>query len=260
MKLDLNRTINNKIYKALSILVLTRKYFRAKQIPDGDCTYYINGKPLTISGEHILSMLMEIVMRDEYCIKEFNSPKTIVDIGANIGVFSLYASSIFPEANIWAYEPSSKAMSFLRSNLKKNNIEVNLFPFAVGLEGRDVELYNETGLTCGSIAYPDHNIVSKNTEKCKMISFEEVANRVGKTIDLLKLDCEGSEYEIFKADALSSCRSIVGELHTCTLGEPQLGFNILYERGFHIKTWKEFPDGKAGIFHAVNQTIPSHDN
>jgi FkbM family methyltransferase len=65
------------------------------------------------------------------------SYSTVVDIGANIGVFSLYFAKRFPEASVYAFEPSRKAFSRLITNAAANGFS-NLFAF-------NCAIYSESG-------------------------------------------------------------------------------------------------------------------
>jgi hypothetical protein len=221
----------DRIERSFKILKLTRKYFRASQVPD-NCEFNVNGLLCKVTGDHVLSMMLDIISNDSYGLKRFKTKTidNIVDIGANVGVFSLHAHTLFPNARLLAFEPSTQSRQFLEKNTKGLNIEV--YPYAVG-NSRGKIILNE----------------------CELISLDDVVAKLQKPVSLLKLDCEGSEYEIMKSSALKSFRYIVGEMHTCQHGDPTLGLKILNNNGFRIDKWFPFPDGLAGIFWATNTNI-----
>jgi len=237
----------DRIDRSLKIVKLTRKYFRAKQVPK-DCNFNINGQLLRIQGDQVLSMILDIISNDTYGLKRFKVLDNIVDIGANIGIFSLHASTLFPNARVLAFEPSIKSTFFLEQNVKGLNIEV--YPCAVGNSSGKVILNELDDMSACYISLKA-DIASLGSQECELISLDEIATKLKKPVNLLKLDCEGSEYEIMQAPSLESFRYIVGELHTCEYGNPQLGLTMLEHRGFKIDKWLPFPDGLAGIFWAT---------
>ncbi|MEH2361336.1 FkbM family methyltransferase [Nostoc sp.] len=241
----------NRIDRSLKILQLTRKYFRAKQVPR-DCTYNINGIIRIVEGEQALSMLLDIVSNDSYGLKRFNSLDNIVDIGANIGIFDLHASTLFPKAKILAFEPSIQSRLFLENNVAGLNIEV--YPYAVG-NSRGKVILNELDDLSASYISLENDISSLGSQECELISLNDIAAKLETPVSLLKLDCEGYEYEIMQASSFDSFRYIVGELHTCQIGNPKLGLEILKNRGFEIEQWFPFSDALAGVFWARNRNI-----
>jgi FkbM family methyltransferase len=154
-------------------------------------TYYLNGKTFYLHAppeKGLSNDFINLFLDDEYGIKllEFD-PNTIVDIGANIGLFSQLAGSLFPNAKIHSYEPNPKIHSFLKKNLTQ--VSAILFSEAVGAEagmGHSKDL-GESRL----------GVFQKGGD-IPMVAFTEVLNRIGGSIDLLKLDCEGGEWDIFE--------------------------------------------------------------
>ncbi|MEH2455796.1 FkbM family methyltransferase [Nostoc sp.] len=236
----------DRIERSFKIIKLTRKYFRAKQIPRG-CTYNINGIIRTVEGEQALSMLLDVVINDSYGLKRFRYLDNIVDVGANIGTFSLHASTLFPKARILAFEPSIQSRLFLEMNVTGLNIEV--YPYAVG-NTRGKVILNELDDLSASYISLENDISFLGSQECELISLDDIAAKLETPVSLLKLDCEGYEYEIMQASSLESFRYIVGELHTCQFGNPQLGLEILKNRSFEIEQWFPFADGLAGVFWA----------
>ena len=55
----------DRINRSIKILNLTGKYFRANQVSD-DCKFNFNGLLRTVKGDHVLSMMLDIVSNDSY--------------------------------------------------------------------------------------------------------------------------------------------------------------------------------------------------
>src|SRR5919106_6523451 len=65
--------------------------------------------------------LAEVFVRRRYgSVARF---RTIVDVGANVGSFAVYAAQSSPEARIFCYEPEQRNFSLLRENLHINGLE-----------------------------------------------------------------------------------------------------------------------------------------
>jgi len=122
---------------------------------------------------------------------------------------SVYLAKRYPNARIIAVEPVPENYTRLLRNLEKNNItNVLAINKAVTADGRDVEIAgNINNNSGGSSIYVDG--VSRVVQS---ITLEEIAGDHD-TIDLLKIDCEGAEYEILFTADLSNIQAIRGEVH-----------------------------------------------
>lgn len=131
--------------------------------------------------EHGLAYdFINLFFDDEYGLKTLHHyPQTIVDIGANIGLFSQMAGALFPEATIHSYEPNSRLHDYLNKNL--GQIGGKLFPEAVGAQA---------GTGRSSDTGDSRTGVFEKGGDTPIVSFSTVVERLGGTIDLLKIDCE----------------------------------------------------------------------
>jgi FkbM family methyltransferase len=171
------------------------------------------------------------VIWNEYGLAvQMPQPKTIVDVGANVGFFSLAARNYYPDARIHSYEPNPKVLPFLPENTRGLNIEI--FDEAVGSTEGFVSL-DDSG---DSNQVTSHQVAHSSI---RQVSFSTLLNRVGGPIDLLKLDCEGAEWDLFKAgDCWKSVRHIRMEYHLfdshtfaeLSLTLERLGFRIVDHR------------------------------
>ena len=142
------------------------------------------------------SCYSEVVIEDCYRLFEYAKhakPQMIVDIGANIGIFSKLCSLLFPQAEIYAYEPNPTALTYLEQNAIGTSIRIA--PCAVG-ENRGVVSFDTDCDTTLS------HVTEVGNLAVKCLAASEVAE--GRQIDLLKMDCEGSEWSILRDTTLLS--------------------------------------------------------
>ena len=152
--------------------------------------------------------------------------RTIVDVGANLGFFALAARDFYPNAVIHAYEPNPRIQPELRENTAGSNIRI--FSEAVG--GKDgFVLLIDIGPSdqARTRESPDGGI--------PQAGLQTVIDRIGGTVDLLKLDCEGAEWEILESSGCwSSVHNIRLEYHIID-GETQSdAIDALSKAGYKI--------------------------
>lgn len=115
--------------------------------------------------------------------------KTVLDIGANVGLFGIAARNIFPLAKIHCYEPNRQLEPYLKTQAKAGKFDY--FIEAVGrFEGMISLEINEDSVQTRS----NHEKVGSTPQ----ITFRQAIDRIGGEIDFLKIDCEGAEWEIFQ--------------------------------------------------------------
>ncbi len=123
---------------------------------------------------------------------------TIIDIGANVGFFSLAAFFKFPNAIVYAFEPHPWCYNQLQQYQKKHNsLGWRTYQQAVSNENTTLHLTTSTVdgfATMTSVNESATNVSSFSAKAIKLDEFLE-ANNI-ENIDLIKLDCEGSEYPI----------------------------------------------------------------
>ena len=147
----------------------------------------------------------------------------IIDIGAHVGVVSTYLSKANPNCKIYSFEPTLNTFHCLNKNIIKNEIKnVKIFNMAITSDGRDVIMNMPIGNTGGSsfLYEPSSGFYYKNN--IKSLAINTVIEDILKTektdkIKLLKIDCEGAEYDIIKnikPELFSKIEHIIGEFHT----------------------------------------------
>lgn len=161
-----------------------------------------------------IHVFANIWLNEEYKIDNFESKKPlIIDIGAHCGYFALYYSYIFPDSKMLCFEPVKNNFMLLLENLeinKKDNIKP--FNLAVTNSSKDMKIFLKEDDAA-------HNLYEKSNmfEHIKTISLKEIIdhNEI-KKCDLLKLDCEGAEYDILNSlpdEYFNKIQRIILEYH-----------------------------------------------
>lgn len=179
---------------------------------------------------------------------------TIMDIGCNIGLFSIFASEYAKQ--VLAYEPSQEIYDIAKKNLDANGISnVKLFKQAVSNRNGEEKFYHNTNRTMFSLK---DTVNDKNDfEMVEMVTFDKIFedNKI-ESLDLLKLDCEGFEGELVSSDGFAKVcdkiKVIVGEHHVwASMSQPMFA-NTLSDLGFRFK-WLEGVD--AQVFTAIREPL-----
>jgi len=141
-------------------------------------------------------IINEIFINNCYTPKGFEIKKrdVVVDIGAHIGIFSIFASKF--ASKLYAFEPMNDNFIILKENIEINRIKnAHLFKMAVSNKTGQRELFISDTNSGGHSFYHDQNYSQKVI--VPTISLEDFisSNKIS-TIDFLKMDCEGGEYDI----------------------------------------------------------------
>jgi FkbM family methyltransferase len=145
---------------------------------------------------------------------EIKNPDIIIDVGGHIGLFTLYASQFCKTGKIISVEPVYDNYELLIENIKTNNV-TNVVP--VGKAVFDSE--TKARIFLNKIDQSAHSLMvkGKNFVEVETISLKQIMDENSITnCDLLKLDCEGSEYRILKSlpdDYLEKIKKICMEYH-----------------------------------------------
>lgn len=140
----------------------------------------------------------------------------VLDIGANIGVFS-YRAEIRGASKIISFEPITPTFNCLIKNKSNNSL---VYKMAVGNKNGWVDfsipddLSNLGGGTSKNEVTMDRSV--SLTEKCYMININEVFNDLVEKVDFMKVDIEGGEVELLNAitdENLLSLRCLACEFH-----------------------------------------------
>jgi FkbM family methyltransferase len=209
-------------------------------------------------GEWDQGIVKEVVLFDTYGLQDLHKEgmqiSQIVDVGAHIGGFSLFANKLWPFAQILAFEPDPDNFKLLRENIT-GNVAYNITPVQAALtDGISGEMdlnvmpnkaTENTGASSLFIEPTGSTVV-----RVKTLDATRALTAAGFTdVDILKLDCEASEAPIlenlFRSGLLQHCPFIVGEWH----GQAQLDRVVAIMNHAAKSSWHSTAPG-IGLFAA----------
>jgi FkbM family methyltransferase len=154
----------------------------------------------------------------EYDFLVETQPEVIVDAGANIGLASIYFANKYPDAKIIAIEPEHSNFEILKENVSpfsniipiqaalwNKNEEINLVDPGFGKWGFMTEMKNSLE------SLPDHT-----SHPVAAMTIDQIMKDFKlEKIDILKIDIEGAEKEVFDDTSawIDKVNSLIVELH-----------------------------------------------
>jgi FkbM family methyltransferase len=186
---------------------LGKRWLKEKLIPinrklDGFATLRYLGRqisydPSTDIGGKLFST-GEFEKNEMELCKEYISENSIVlDIGANIGLHSIYFSSLAQHGCVLSFEPSLTTFSFLVGNVANisNIVPMNI---AVSDEGKIADFFHASDNAYSSLMDTKRKEVVKVIKVPCMRVDDVVSGLQLKRVDFVKIDVEGLEYEVLK--------------------------------------------------------------
>lgn len=239
------------------VSLLIKRYYQARRFGvqfRGTTTFRIpaevsNGESTVLisspDDEALKYDFINIWLDDEYRLSEVPKPNNVVDIGGNIGLFSLWAHITYGDINLHVYEPNMSLHPYIQRNLSiLRNPTVH--GEAVGAHEGLVELSSADSSRLTRVISSD----TSGHANIPLVSIAAVIERSGGSVDLLKMDCEGGEWDILSdVTALQGVRYIVMEYHLFD-GRKFSDLEALAKgASFEIKYHNE----KNAIVHLVNR-------
>ncbi len=161
----------------------------------------------------------EIFVRDCYALPLSGGPRPrILDLGANIGLASLYFLTRWPQARLTAFEPNPRAFALLKRNLAQANFttaQIELEPVALSTADGTIEFQvpfgNPTAVYAGILKRGDERHAIERV----FVPTRDARHLFSEPADLIKLDIEGHEYPVLNhvLPSADTVRSLIIEFH-----------------------------------------------
>jgi FkbM family methyltransferase len=205
---------------------------------------------------------LEIYRKQRYARPgfEISDNDVVVDIGANMGVFSLWAANRCPKGRVIAIEPTSVLQCLDLSAERNGMSNIKSIKAGIGTDGEQIKI----------TTYPGFNIINHQaqwaspritqfliktfisrkravTETAPCVSLDEVMKDLER-VDFLKVDCEGAEYVMFEQlsdDAWARIGRIAMEFHEYSPDhDHQRLVKLMQQKGFEVEVETNFVEHK----------------
>ncbi len=180
---------------------------------------------------------------DEYLIPLPFEPKSILDIGANVGAFTQRAHEKWPSAQIYCYEPMPFNLVQLRRNVPKGTVIVSA---AVRAQSGLDNIFIGDSIVTGGFAQIGRQSQQKLLVEC--ISAAELP-----AVDLIKIDTEGCEVEIIEALNFETTKAILLEYHS---PEDAMKIQEILAPQFSLLSKK--PEGSIGTMRFLSKALSTN--
>lgn len=184
------------------------------------------------AGVGDFGVLNEMFLHGSYdgALRGLRPGAVVIDIGANIGAFSVAAAKA-GAAVVWAFEPVPANLALLKDNLARNQLQSVIKPAAnaVARQPGTLTLYTRDTDAGGGTLYPEIHRSWHASDgggmapdirpiEVQCITLNDFFRRENiRHCDLLKLDCEGAEFEILDsldAETARAISAVVFEYHS----------------------------------------------
>jgi FkbM family methyltransferase len=146
----------------------------------------------------------------ENCIRRcLNIGDTFIDVGSNVGYFSIIASQLVGEAGfVYAFEPHKKVFNLLKESVKvnsANNVEIA----EIALWDEKTELSFEDKLNSAFSYITPHRDDSASS-KIQAMTFDDYIStkKLSSSVKLIKIDVEGAEFKV-----ISGMKETIDRVH-----------------------------------------------
>ncbi|MFJ6694634.1 FkbM family methyltransferase [Streptomyces sp. NPDC091272] len=128
----------------------------------------------------------EIFVQQAYLPEGMTLPEgaTVIDVGANIGMYSLFVHTMFPTAKVYAFEPMPPVLEKLSANLAAHEVCAEVFPYALSDAEGEVEFTYYPGYSTMS-ADSSHAASEFDREFVRKQVLENSRQEVGDAHDML---------------------------------------------------------------------------
>jgi FkbM family methyltransferase len=197
----------------------------------------------------------EIFLRRDYAFKSKTQNPVIVDCGANIGIAMLYFKYCYPQAQLYCFEPNPNVFKLLNQNRDYNKLgDVTLYPVALSNFVGQIPFFmdDNAGTLLSSV---DEKRGGSNVINCQAQKLSDYLKHF-ESVDLIKMDVEGSEWMIVddlkESGSLIKIQQLIIEYHHKIEGESSRlaqFLKIFEDHGFEYNLRTNY--ASTGIFQDI---------
>tara|TARA_A100001234_G_scaffold211511_1_gene212157 strand:- start:116 stop:970 length:855 start_codon:yes stop_codon:yes gene_type:complete len=235
----LNRIYNRLIWLAKSFFAF---FIELKQIRIDNVSFKI-----FINNSHELNRALTFNSKEKDTLAwlKNNPGLDLVDIGANVGIYSLYFAKISENSQIYSFEPDASSFTSLVKNISVNSTP-NIKAFCIAIGSRkgfyEMNFYDyASGAGAGSVDSEYIFTNAKDKKKYIQQTFCETLDNCHEKLIftencLVKIDVDGPEYEIIKSgkNFLSSdkVKSVMIEINSKNKSDKYKIFSLMQSYGY----------------------------
>lgn len=234
-----NKTLRNRVYWSRRLLQTPQTFTNWSDVLKDMALGRAGKGPETLtfrtrSGMHIDTPnrpgarvpVYEVFADDVYRFEWFlgpllRRPITVIDVGGHVGTFTCRLTQLHKDATVTAFEPSATTADYLRRNVENNGVagRVTVVQAALAADsGTAVFDDNGAGSGLNGLMSARGTGTGVATE-VEAVSFADAVKRAGDQVDVIKIDCEGGEYDLVlnsNPDDWASVQRVVIEHHPVT--------------------------------------------
>ena len=181
-----------------------------------------------------IQSIREVWLDKAYRLPFAFKPRLVVDLGANIGLTSIWYCQQYGATKIVAVEPNPSNAALIRQNFTNNRINGIVIQAAIGATDGTVTFFSSKESNLGRVVSIEEQ-VNNNREQVKMISMTTLlANfELDDDLDLVKIDIEGGEQQLLAENLswLTRTKAMIVEFHPDRIDYPGL-IKIIEQQGF----------------------------
>ena len=197
--------------------------------PDMKYLPLTDGHVIPVRDFMTLYIYKEIFVDGCYDLTFDRAAPFVVDIGANSGLFALRLKQLYPSAKIACYEPFPPNFAQLENTIAVNSLdEVTPLQKAVGARPGQAKLFIHKRNMGGHSFYADEALNTDHID-VEVVDLPSILSGLRQDVDLLKLDCEGAEFDILMNLAASDARQIRRIIVETTSGLYDMSMNSMPE-------------------------------
>lgn len=195
---------------------LDTRYLFKKDIGNGLFKINLNSYPTLYFRKNStdVKVFNQIFYWKEYDLINIDfTPKTIIDCGANIGMFAVWAKRRFPESRVISVEPSTANFEMLKMNTQELS-SITLLQKGIWNKTTNLEIIDDGD---GEWQFYTIEVPEPTPTSISAICINDIMQQYGMPeVDMLKIDIESAEKEVFEGDTdkwLPKVKVLVVELH-----------------------------------------------
>lgn len=190
-----------------------------------------------LDAKSLRTIYRQIFVEGIYQVNGLGDTPTIIDCGGNIGLSVIAFKQRYPHARVLTFEADPALAEILAQNVKALKLsDVTVEAKAVGGENGEVTFLPD-GAVGGHVVESDGATTSTKVVRVPMV---RLSDWIDGPVDLLKMDIEGSEFEVIaelsRSGKLAQVKTVICEMHGNPATQRQFGglWQHLTDAGFRL--------------------------